>query len=212
MAAAGWSEPRLFAEPGTEIPNNFADLPLVRRESQLGAFPNWYLGLTELFLRQPRAEAYLMCQDDAIFAAASRAYLEKALWPAAAVGVVSIYTPSHWSKGKTPGFHEERHGWASWGALAYIFPNPSVRALLSDPLFIKHRHHGAAEGMRNIDSLVGAWCESAKLPYYVHVPSLVQHIGDTSTIWTKASATGPRRAGDFQERAPSQRMLATRGD
>lgn len=203
LAAAGWEQPRLFVEPETVLPQRFRTLPATWRDDKLGAFPNWYLGLTELFLRQPLADVYLMCQDDAIFAVGSRAYLEQNLWPAAEVGVVSIYTPSHWSEGRTPGFHPVRHGWASWGALAYAFSNPSLRALLADPLFIKHRHHGAADGLRNIDSAVGAWCEAAGLPYYIHVPSLVQHIGDTSTIWTRASASGPRRAADFIGRVAS---------
>lgn len=95
LSAAGWERPRLFAEPGTALPSAFASLPQSRRESRLGAFSNWYLGLTELFFREPRADAYLMCQDDAVFALGARDYLETTLWPAANVGVVSIYT--RWS-------------------------------------------------------------------------------------------------------------------
>ena len=197
IVAAGWRILRLFAEPQTKVPDEFGDLPISWRGDRLGAFPNWYLGLSELFLREPLADAYLMCQDDALFAEGARDYLERCLWPAATVGVVSIYTPTHWSTGKPRGFHVETHGWESWGALAYIFSNQSLRALLADPLFISHRHHGAASGERNIDSVVGAWCEKVGLPYFVHVPSLVQHIGETSTIWSRASASGPRFAADF---------------
>ncbi|HUY36903.1 MAG TPA: hypothetical protein VMV69_29560 [Pirellulales bacterium] len=216
---AGWGRPRLFAEPCTVLPECRRDLPVSRRDGKLGAFSNWYLGLTELFLREPLADAYLMCQDDAIFAVGARDYLEQNLWPGTEVGVVSIYTPSHWSKApgvlaESRGFHHVRHGWESWGALAYVFPNRSLRALLVDPLFVNHRHHGAAEGQRNIDSVVGAWCESAGLAYYIHMPSLVQHIGDTSTIWKSASASGPRRAADFVEHvgwAPPTTQLGGRG-
>ncbi|HVA47660.1 MAG TPA: hypothetical protein VNH11_14920 [Pirellulales bacterium] len=197
LIAAGWNQPRLFAEPHTSVPANLSELAVTWRDRKLGAFPNWYLGLSELFLREPLADAYLMCQDDAIFAEGARDYLEQDLWPAADVGVVSIYTPTHWSRGAPRGFHVETHGWASWGALAYVFPNKSLRALLAHPLLIEHRRLGPGDGLRNIDSVVGAWCQAAELPYFVHVPSLVQHIGETSTIWTTAGATGCRRASDF---------------
>jgi hypothetical protein len=200
LITAGWNEPQLFAEPHTSVPESFAHLPIAWRNRRIGAFPNWYLALWELYLREPRADAYLMCQDDALFAEGSRHYLEEHLWPAADVGVVSVYTPTHWSRGQPRGFHVERHGWASWGALAYIFPNKSLRSLIVHPLLIEHRRLGPAAGMRNIDSVVGAWCQAADLPYFVHVPSLVQHIGEISTIWTCASASGGRRASDFVER------------
>ncbi len=35
------------------------------------------------------------------------------------------------------------------------------------------------------------------LPYFVHTPSLVQHIGDTSIIWKTGFNQGRRRASDF---------------
>lgn len=196
LAEAGWKEFRLFAEPGVEIP---ADLPASRRDERLGAFPNWYLGLTELVLREPLADAYLMCQDDVLLAANLRAYLERTLWPCERVGVVSVYRPSHYEK-NGHGFQIEDRGWETWGALAYVFPNPSARALLCDPLVVNHRHHGPAKGMHNIDSVVGSWCLRSKLPYFVHVPSLAQHIGHASTIWQSAQASGPRCAAEFLDR------------
>ncbi|HUY88401.1 MAG TPA: hypothetical protein VMV10_06685 [Pirellulales bacterium] len=196
LAEAGWNEPRLFAEPSVETP---ANLPTSRRDVQLGAFPNWYLGLTELVLREPLADAYLMCQDDVLLAASLRAYLERTLWPGERVGIVSAYRPSHYEQ-RGPGYQIEDRGWETWGALAYVFPNPSARALLADPLVINHRHHGPASGMQNIDSVVGSWCLRSKMPYFVHVPSLAQHIGHTSTIWQSCQAAGPRRAAEFLER------------
>jgi hypothetical protein len=118
LAHAGWIEPRIFAEPDGAIPREFSTLPTSRRDRTLGAFPNWYLGLCELLLREPRAEAYLMCQDDVVLAAGLREYLERRLWPAAKAGVVSVYCPSHYSPGEQAGFHVEDRGWDSWGALA----------------------------------------------------------------------------------------------
>jgi hypothetical protein len=201
LAEAGWDRPRLFVEPGADIPAEYASLPTTHRDATLGAFPNWFLGLAELVMRQPRAEAYFMCQDDVLFAAGLRDFLERNLWPSPSVGVVSVYAPGHYTEGKTPGFHVEDRGWDIWGALAYVFPNPSARALLSDPMVVDHRHHGPADGLRNIDSVVGLWCLRSGWPYFIHVPSLAQHIGETSTIYPGASLEGGRRADDFAERA-----------
>ena len=198
LKIAGWDTPRLFVEPGTEIPPEFNRLPISLRDETLGAFPNWYLALTELVLRHPRAEAYLLCQDDVLFATDLRDYLEHTLWPAQQIGVVSIYCPSHYRQAAKPGFIREDQGWYSWGALAYIFSNPSARALLSDSMVLNHRDFGPSEGLRHIDSVVGYWCERNQLPYYVHSPSLAQHIGDSSTIYPLATASGKRQARDFR--------------
>jgi len=182
LREAGWDEPHVFAEPDVDLPSGFEHLVCSRRPHKLGAFPNWYLALTEMYLLKPHAEAYLLCQDDVLFAAGLRDYLEQNLWPAPEIGVVSVYCPSHYAVGKDAGFCCENRGLDSWGALAYLFSNPSIRRFLSDPQPIDHRHHGFQDGLRNIDSIVGNWCKLAELPYYVHNPSLAQHIGDTSTL------------------------------
>jgi hypothetical protein len=197
LKAAGWESPRLFAEPGTEIPPEYQTLPLSERDEVMGAFPNWYLALTELVLRTPRAEAFMICQDDVLFSKNLRDYLELNLWPADQVGVVSIYCPSHYQQTTNSGFIREDRGWSSWGALAYVFSNPSARSILSDPLVLNHRDFGPAEGLHNIDSVVGYWCERHQLPYYVHFPSLAQHIGEFSTIYPRATASGKRMAHQF---------------
>ena len=210
LEEAGWDRPRLFVEPTVELPPKFGDLPATWRDETVGAFPNWYLGLTELVMRNPRADAYLLCQDDVLFSAKLRDYLELVLWPAPRVGVVSVYCPSHYGLDKAKGFHVEEHGWATWGALAYVFPNPSARAILSDSLLVNHRHHGPAAGMRNIESVVGGWCARSCLPYYVHVPSLAQHIGETSTIWKHGGLGGRRHARQFLERVDGENASGPR--
>jgi hypothetical protein len=212
LLLAGWNDFRLFAEPGSPIPSAFLTSPITQRDRLLGAFPNWYLGLAELHLREPRAAAYFLLQDDAILAEGLRAYLENTLWRATCVGVVSAYCPSHYSMGINRGYRLEDRGKATWGAVAYIFPNRAARCLLGDAVLINHRHHGPADGMRNIDNLVGGWCLRSRLPYYVHEPSLAQHIGDTSTIWVggeETSAIGKRAASDFIENVEA--LSGTRG-
>jgi len=197
LTQAGWERPRLFADADALISSEWTHLPVTRRDLQVGAFPNWYLGLTELVMRQPQADAYLLCQDDVIFCRGVRAYLEQTLWPAERVGVVSLFCPSLYARGKLPGFHVEDRGWDTWGAQAYLFSPFSAESLLTSPIPIQHRRCGPAGGARNIDSVVGHWCREARLPYFVHSPSLVQHIGVTSTLYLGAGIWGNRAAGDF---------------
>lgn len=204
---AGWLNVRVFAEPGVAL-SAAASGEASERDQTLGAFPNWYLGLTEMYLRNPRCEAFLMFQDDLVLAESTRAYLEDALWPAPEVGVVSLYCPSHEHQPDIVGFQSIARGWEAWGALAYVFSNPGLRAFLSDPVVLNHRHHGPADGLRNIDSVVGSWCQRADLPYFVHIPSLTQHVGESSTIWRFGRAIGNRRAVGFEDGLPSRTQVA----
>tara|TARA_R110002111_G_scaffold164386_3_gene230586 strand:+ start:41813 stop:42415 length:603 start_codon:yes stop_codon:yes gene_type:complete len=195
---------RLFAEPGTEISPEYQHLPVTQHDATMLAFPNWYLALTEMFLREPKAEAYLICQDDVLFARGIRDYLEAKLWPANDIGVVSLYCPSHEHRNGISGFRLINPGWGAWGALAYLFSNPGIRSILADEKVLNHRHAGPANGERNIDSIVGDWCRRQKLPYFVHLPSLAQHIGRTSTIWSSNNNRGRRRAIEFTGTLPSE--------
>jgi hypothetical protein len=197
---AGWERPHLFVEPHVEIPSEFESLPMSRRHTTLGPFPNWYLALTEMFFADPGADAYFLCQDDVLFSRGVRDYLETSLWPAPEIGVVSIYCPSHYALRGPQGFCVEDQGAGAWGALAYIFSNPSVQKFLTHRLPVDHRHHGRQHGLHRIDGIVGAWCRDAGLPYYVHNPSLAQHIGDTSTMGSGPNIGG-RRADRFLEDA-----------
>ena len=203
LAAAGFEDVRVFAEPRSEAPAEFAGLPRTDRGETLGAFPNFYLALSELVLREPRADAYFLCQDDAEFSAHLRTYLEKTLWPAAEVGAVSVYTPSHDDPPDSPrGWAAVDRGWKCWGALGLIFPNASARAFLSDPAVLDHRGFGPKDGLANVDSVVGAWCRRSGRPYFVHRPSLCRHTGETSTLWPAARrATGRRQCGAFLKSA-----------
>jgi len=51
--------------------------------------------------------------------------------------------------------------------------------------------------VKNIDCVVGRWCREAGRPFYVHAPSLAQHVGETSTLTPAAAASGRRAATTF---------------
>lgn len=199
LAEAGWEAPRLFAEPDTHIPNEWRHLPVSSRDHLLGAFSNWYLGLSELVIRNPKADAYLMCQDDVLFSKRLRAYLERTLWPGDVLGVVALYCSDQYAQGKSTGFHVESHGWNTWGALAYVIPNAAARGLVASVRLIDHRRDGPGTNTCLIDCVVGDWCQKEKRPYVIHFPSLTQHIGTTSTLFQTPPQAKPRRASSFVE-------------
>ena len=197
LRAAGWAEAIIFADPGSELDEAALPFLVTRRTRALGSWPNWILSLTEMYMLDPHADAYLICQDDVLYCQGLREYLENELWPERALGVVSLHTASHQDRGGL-GFYCTEYGPYSWGAQAYVFPNASLRALLRDPAVINHRQRGRLNGERNVDGVVGTWCKESGLGYYLHSPSLTQHIGDTSTLWRRATtASGRRQAATF---------------
>jgi hypothetical protein len=197
LIAAGWDSPRLFAEPGTEIPADLQHLPRTQRDVKANAWGNWYLALHELMTRQPKADAYMVCQDDTLFASGDssqtlREYLERALWPDEETGVVSIYCSSAYAN--------NGHGWILrqgkwvWGALAFIWPRESLRHFLAT----QGAEWTAQERERKVDIAVGFWQQNYGKSVYFSSPSLTQHIGDVSTIWGRGNkASGRRAAKEF---------------
>lgn len=204
LIRAGWEAPRLFADSTAEVEERHEALPLSVREPRLGAWPSYYLALVELLLREPEADAYLIAQDDALFYDQEdlRAYLEETLWPGDDVGAVSLYCSRAYAR-KEPGWHVHDGAWV-WGAVAFIFPRESATRFVADPEVLEHRWSPRNGGRANIDVVIGRWAKRQGLRIYYPSPSLVEHIGETSTLWPSTRARGHRRAHDFRRRSPSR--------
>jgi len=202
LARAGWEAPHLFMDSAVRVPERFGHLPGTLRSPAVGAWPNHYLALFELTLRQPDADAYLIVQDDALFYDGEnvRAYLEQALWPGGRIPVVSLYCPGPYTQ-KRYGWHRYRKAWV-WGALALVFPRATARAYLRDRPVCQHRWRSRAGGLAQIDVVIGRWARRRRLPFWFPTPSLVQHIGRTSTLWADCPAAGPRAASLFAGNRP----------
>ena len=203
LLRAGWSEPRLFVDEATELPARFAGVAKSIHETRIGAWPNYYLALAELTLRQPSADAYMILQDDALLVQhpGLRAYLERVLWPGDRPGIVSLYCARPYTQA-SPGWYALPMQWI-WGALAFIFPADVARRFLADPEVHRHRGNGPS-GLTGIDILVGRFAYRHDLPVSFPTPSLVQHIGHVSALWDKARVSGSRRAAAFAgEAGPS---------
>jgi hypothetical protein len=200
LNAAGWPDTRIFAEPDSPLPT-FAtsNHQIISRQTRLGAWPNFLLALQELTLRDPTADAYLICQDDVVFAKNLRPYLETRLWPSERLGVVSLYCSQLYSRGDVIGFHQDyqQSERQYFGALAYVFPNAAARSLLRSPFAVDHRFRNPKTGTCLVDQVVSKWARQNALPFYFHTPGLTQHIGDTSTIHGDIANDNHRTSPDF---------------
>ncbi|HEX4591801.1 MAG TPA: hypothetical protein VH120_17825, partial [Gemmataceae bacterium] len=167
------------------------------RSPAVGAWPNHYLSLFELTLRRPDADAFLLLQDDAIIYDGEnvREYLEESLWPAGGAPVVSLYCPEPYTAGRY-GWHRLRRPWV-WGAQAFVFSPEAARRYLRDRRVCQHRWRSAAGGLTQIDVLLGWWAWWRRVPIWLPTPSLIQHVGEVSTIWLDCQTVGPRAANLF---------------
>lgn len=199
LLRAGWSSPWIFMDGGVEIAERHQHLPVTFRETRCGAWPNYYLSLTEMLMRDPRADAYLLVQDDVLLTQSEnlKSYLESVLWPAEGVGAVSLYCSAKYHR-EQPGWHDLQEKWV-WGALAFVFSNTSAWAFVSDPEVIAHRQSSHFDGTRQIDVTIGEWVQRTGKTIRYPVPSLAQHLGESSTLWKSATADGKRQVAAFIE-------------
>jgi hypothetical protein len=194
LSSAGWSDPRLFVDGTLDVPEPFDSLPRSDRSPQLGAWPSYYLALAELLMREPGADAFLLVQDDVVFAEGFdvRTYLEQVLWPGKSPAIVSLLCPHPYTR-PTPGWYPFNDDWI-WGAQAFAFSPDAARTFLADSGVVCHRDTRERNPTADIDWCVGQWASRHRRPIYYPTPSLVQHIGHISSLWKGRRAWGYRRA------------------
>jgi hypothetical protein len=193
---AGWQKPHLFSDGMAELPDEAKDCPRTIRGRPIGAWPNYYLALAELVLHHPQADAYLLLQDDVYLYDHEnlREYLDGVLWPGARPSLVSLYS-TEVNSAVDCGWHSDRYPWVC-GALAFVFPAEIARSFLADHRVLNHRRH-SSQGREGIDTVIGSWTAARGQAIWYPMPSLVQHLGNSSAIQNGALNGGPRRARWF---------------
>ena len=181
--------------PSPVLSSRHRRLPVTLRQPSVGAWPNYYLALQELLCRHPDADAVMIVQDDACCYDREnlREYLDQWLWPSDPPGLVSLYCSSAYTSEQT-GWQPMAGAWI-WGALAFVFPRERAIQFVTDREVIAHRW--TAGGLRLIDEVIGKWAQREGVPIHFPTPSLVQHLGTTSTIWPGLPSAGYRRADWF---------------
>ena len=188
---AGWDSINIFAEPGVKFSERHKLMPIIQREEKMGAWTNWFTALKDLIRLYPDADCYGIIQDDVVFCRGLRKFLEAVLWPADDVGVCSVFTPSHYTQDLAGWYKNDRAG-KLWMAQTYFFPPDSAKSCVA------HKRCKNWKKEKQIDNVVGFWSRATKRYPYYFSPSLAQHIGHTSTIWSENStANGRRAASDF---------------
>jgi hypothetical protein len=112
------------------------------RWPKIGAYPSWLLGLTEVFLRDPTASRYMMCQDDFVCCRSLRAYLSTIDYPSP-TAYLNLYTfPRNQAlcprrdTTRGPNTGDQLRGWypsdqRGLGAVALIFCREAVLQMLT---------------------------------------------------------------------------------
>ena len=191
LKAGGFGEPVLFVDGA----NGGYEGNVVYRYPRIGAWGNWFLGICELCIRNPRADYYAMFQDDIITYPNLRQYIERSNPPKD--GYLNLFSsPGNESvRPKQIGWFPARKlegtnsvayesglaGQGGKGALGLAFSREALLAFLSHPHCLTKPFEVRFPTMR-IDGCVVTAMNKAGWKEYVHNPSLVQHCGDVSTL------------------------------
>lgn len=205
LTAGGFPSPRLFVDGCDGVAaQSYVEqfgLEVTARFPRIRTHGNWLLAFAELYLRQPEADRYAIFQDDVVVSKDLRQYLERVPYPDKSY--LNLYTfmeNEHIVKDKPVGFHEAsiipgdkdnlQHG---RGALALVFDFFAGFNLLARPeMFDRAMDVGTGidklgrkkkdRGWRKVDGGVVNAMNRGGFREYIHHPSLVQHIGEKSSM------------------------------
>lgn len=199
LVASGWDEAVLFVDGPVEIDCQFSDLRQFHREQPSGAWPAWCYAAQTLLEIEPSSDAIMIVQDDAIFPGIDpvKSYVESCLWPlepkSHRPSIVSLYTSNDDSIDENR-WRPLPTRW-KYGAIALAFPREQLIDLLaSEKIGLMD---GLVQGHAGIDSRIGHWAERRGVDVWHPSPSLVQHVGQVSSVWERSRAVGLRRASRF---------------
>jgi glycosyltransferase involved in cell wall biosynthesis len=176
---AGFERLHIFAEPGSPIPPEASGLHVEIHQRRLGNFTNFYNALARLYELSETARGVILFQDDIQVATGAKDWCDAELFPACC-GLVSLFTPRLHSDLRpgwrllSPGAHR------IWGGQALAFRRDVLERFLTDPQIIRE----IQAGRHGDDALASGWAMRRGLSIGFHTPSLVQHVGHVSSLWT----------------------------
>jgi len=153
-----------------------------RLGDRVGCFRHWYRVLADLC--ETDADAVGIMPDDVQYHSSVWSVITSKL-AEDGTGYVAAFLPKGMADryGWRQGWHECKGGWAtSWGG-GYVFPIAVARELIAHPYIINHRDHYAKN--KQIDHAIPEAVHRMGLKQWYHYPSLLRHIGYTSTVGHK---------------------------
>lgn len=192
LAAAGWPMVEVFAEPGARGTH--------QNTERLWPWGNFLQAVRHGV--ESGAERIAVVQDDLLIARGLRRYLNDI-----GDGIYSPYSPGVLSEIRR---HEygSGTGWVTipehflrlrtHGACFYAMNAETARNLNDTADAMVKRENTNAR--ISIDGWIGKWCYASKVPLRHHVPSLVQHVGEYSSLNKdneRNQLPKTRRATDF---------------
>lgn len=182
LKAAGFDNPRLYVDghDDSKLVKDRFGLEATCHFPNLRTFGNWITTLWDIYIRNPHALRYAIFQDDFITCSNLKEYLEITPYPEK--GYLNLYTfPANQErcpKGHVGFYPANQKG---LGAVALIFTREAVEILLSHQHMAKRPQH-KTRGHKAIDGGIVETFRKSGWKEYVHNPSLVQHIGRTSSM------------------------------
>lgn len=198
---AGWSDICVFAEPGSQVPSGYR---VAYRPQRYGDWTNWIVSLFEMFSANPETDCLVLFEDDIKICVGLREYLDWSIPKLGTFGCLSLYThpKHHCSKLKSRhGWHNEADNeWALCGTQAIVFTYHSLMRFLSSSKILLYRHDEIGKKNSYKDCAIGKWaCNNEKVLY--HTPSLVEHMGQISTLETQGHVSLDYVGDDFDARS-----------
>lgn len=195
LDAAGFPPPRIFADAvGHDAAATLQQklgLEVTTHSPRIRAFGNFWLGLHELYNRDPAADRYVMAQDDFVAYRNLREYLERTPYPMRSYLNCYLFPSGEQFLAKqgtkTVGWHPSNQ--LGKGAVLLVFDRAATQTLLSQ----RHMIDRVTDPLRGWRSLDGGVVEAMKIAGWtemVHYPSLVQHTGEVSSIDKRKGVTG----------------------
>lgn len=176
----------LFSDFGFDNINEMEFIKIRRRERVYGAWSNWFYALKEMRETYDQ-DYYAIFQDDIIVSRYINQYLYYTTPNYA--DCFSIFCPSIY-RGVNR-WNRQDKGSGLWMAQTFVFTKEATDSILNS------QEVWRVPGDKCIDNRVGLWAKYNDRGVYYHTPSLVQHIGDSSTLWQDVKAEGLRAASDF---------------
>ena len=198
LLTAGFS-PTVFAEPGSQ---DTSGLETFTNKERLGLWRNWVKAAS--WALEQDTEYVITCQDDIVIHPDSLSFLEKSLLPGENVGLVSLYCSRVYEgifkeEERQRGYNKLNAN-SLWGACCLLFPREVLRDVLEHQVALEWTgppdHHLPPEEVKNSDTVIGTIIRKLRRDMWFLWPSLVNHIGEVSSVGN-ADNTGDRNAEEI---------------